>query len=175
VARSLATAAPRRMALAALAGSALTVLMSGVGRQTADAKRRKGKGKQKKIKRNAFGCVDVGKACRGKDANCCSGNCEGRKPKRGKKDKSRCVAHNTGSCLPENNACVDPGITSCGTFGVCLRTTGKASFCAGLGICEVCARDPDCDAVTGPGSACIDCPRNGCGTGQVTYCVSPGS
>jgi hypothetical protein len=161
VARSLAITAPRRVALVALTGSVLTILKSGVGWQTTDAKRRKGKGKRKKIQRNSFGCVDVGKACAGKDANCCSGICHGRKPKKGKKDKSRCVAHNTGSCQPENNACVDPVITNCGAFGVCLRTTGKASFCAGLGICEVCARDSDCDAMTGPGSACIHCPSNG--------------
>jgi hypothetical protein len=173
VARSLAITAPRRVALVALTGSVLTILKSGVGWQTTDAKRRKGKGKRKKIQRNSFGCVDVGKACAGKDANCCSGICDGRKPKKGKQDKSRCVAHNTGSCQPENDGCEDPAHTSCGTSGVCFRTTGKASFCASIGVCEACASDADCEAMAGPGSACIVCARNSCGTGQTTVCFAP--
>jgi hypothetical protein len=174
VARSLATAAPRRVALAALAGSALMVLMSGFGRARAVAKRRKGKGKRKNIKRNPFGCVDVGKACAGKDSNCCSGICEGKKPKRGKRDKSRCADHNTGGCRPEEDNCAGV-LMGCGEFGsgICYRTTGKGRFCAAAAFCGECAKDDDCDAVTGPGSACGFCPGGGCAPGSDTICLRP--
>ncbi len=38
----------------------------------------------RKPRRNAFGCVDVGTPCRGKDRSCCSGICSGPKPKKGR-------------------------------------------------------------------------------------------
>jgi hypothetical protein len=174
VTRLLATTAPRRVALAALAGTSLTVLVYAVGWEAADAKRRKRKGKRKNIKRNAFGCVDVGKACRGKDANCCSGTCQGKKPKRGKRDKSRCVAHNTGGCQPEDDNCAGL-LMGCGEFrsGICYRTTGKGSFCARAAFCGECAKDVDCIAITGPGSACGFCPGGGCAPGSDTICLPP--
>lgn len=64
----------------------------------AKAKRKR----KKKLKRNGFGCVNVGGKCRGKDAACCSGICQGKKPKKGKKDTSRCtvcVGHLADACL----------------------------------------------------------------------------
>ena len=48
------------------------------------------KKKNKKPKNNAFGCLNVGQACNGKNDKCCSGICDGKKPKKGKKDKSKC-------------------------------------------------------------------------------------
>jgi hypothetical protein len=39
--------------------------------------------KKKKIKKNQFGCVDVGKFCTD-DGQCCSGICQGKKPKKGR-------------------------------------------------------------------------------------------
>src|SRR5262245_17883221 len=61
------------------------------------AKRKKGKRKRKPLALNEFGCVNVGGVCRGKNRVCCSGHCQGKKPKPGQRDRRRCVAHDTGS------------------------------------------------------------------------------
>lgn len=116
---------------------------------------RKKRGKRSKLKRNAFGCVNVGGKCRGKDANCCSGICEGKKRKKGKKDTSRCMAHNVDDCPAGANSCLE-GIIEC-TNGFCYHTTGRASFCAAGGVCFDCKRDTDCEPLTGPGAACGMC------------------
>lgn len=127
------------------------------------------KKKKKKLKKNAFGCVDVGGKCRGNDANCCSGICQGKKPKKGKKDKSTCVAHDVGDCQADQDACVggdgNECTTSGGEQGACFRTTGKASYCAAdVGACFSCSRDVDCQEVCGANAACVVC--TGCtGTG----------
>ena len=118
---------------------------------------------------NELGCVDVGKACRGKDELCCSGICQGRKPKRGKRDRSKCIAHNTGGCLPGQEAVATP----CGTGGFCATTTGNAGFCymPATGRCTNCRKDVECETVLGPGSACVvngfACP------GQPAVCLRP--
>jgi hypothetical protein len=115
-----------------------------------------------KIRRNAFGCVSVGKACRGKDANCCSGICKGKKPRKGEKDTSRCVAHDTGGCLPGKDIC-DAFVactTSAGNTGHCGTTTGNAGYCFDVipGLAQRCRRDPDCREALGASAACVYCP-----------------
>jgi hypothetical protein len=121
------------------------------------------KRKKKKLKKNAFGCVDVGKACRGKNANCCSGICQGTKPKKGRKDTSRCVAHDEGSCLAgqRQGLCGGdadvPCTTSADQIGLCQTTTGNAAYCTAGGACFPCRRDTDCEPFCGPGAACVRC------------------
>jgi hypothetical protein len=132
------------------------------------------KKRAKKIKRNSFGCVDVGLACRGNSDNCCSGICQGKKPKKGKKDRSRCVAHDAGICLLEPGVCAET-YTGCGPLGVCGLTTGKACFCAAInGLCSVCQKDADCVALGwGLGAACLV--TDGCPETGGTFCAPPGS
>jgi hypothetical protein len=135
------------------------------------------KKRQIKLQRNAFGCVDVGGKCRGSDAYCCSGICEGKKPKQGKKDTSRCVAHDGGTgCRAGQieDGCAD-GVadiactTNTGQPGVCNTTTGNAAYCVHAASCDVaCQKDADCRELCGSAAACIVC--NGCLGG--TACVS---
>jgi hypothetical protein len=134
---------------------------------SADAKKKK----RKKPKKNDFGCLNVGKACNGKDGKCCSGLCKGKRPKKGKKDKSKCVAHDVGSCQADQDSCAGVEIP-CGEGATCFRTTGQASFCGGeeAGECVVCKKDTDCESDFGGGAACVVCP-NCFETG--TACVSP--
>jgi hypothetical protein len=143
----------------AAAGLGLAVLR---GSGAADAKKkRKHKKKQSKLQRNEFGCVEVGGKCQGKSANCCSGVCEGKKPKRGKKDRSRCVAHNTaGVCSADTDICTVGQAVLCSPdpdFPCnCTLTSGNAGFCIGAPAqCRVCRKDTDCEAEFGPGAACI--------------------
>jgi hypothetical protein len=129
----------------------------------ASAKKRK-----KKIKRNAFGCVNVGGKCRGKNAVCCSGICQGKKPKKGERDKSRCVAHDQTSCQAgqTTNACGGVNVlctTSTGEpGGACLTTTGGAGYCAASIDCPTqainCTNDADCRERCGPRAGCVLCP-----------------
>jgi hypothetical protein len=125
-----------------------------------ERKRRRG-GKKQKLQRNAFGCVDIGKACRGNGANCCSGICKGKNPKKGKKDTSSCAAHNVLDCQAGQDSCQGEPVP-CGAAGACTITTGQASFCsaAGEGECVACRTDADCEPIRGPGAACIVCPGN---------------
>jgi hypothetical protein len=108
---------------------------------------------------NAYGCLNVGQPCRGKDALCCSGLCRGKKPKKGKQDKRKCAARNTGGCTAAQDSCAVEKNVPCLSNGVCTRTTGEANFCArlGVGICTECAKDADC-LLWGPGAACVVCP-----------------
>jgi hypothetical protein len=133
-------------------------------------KRKKGKKNRKNTKTpalqlNDFQCVDVGNACRGDSANCCSGVCEGNVPKQGKEDISRCVAHNVGECQAEQDACRSTPVL-CGTEGHCQRTTGKASFCGSASkadaACSDCSRDTECEEQFGKGAACVVCEVEGC-------------
>lgn len=133
-----------------------------------DARKRKRK-RKKKLQRNAFGCVDIGLPCRGNDANCCSGICEGNN---GKKDRSRCAPHNVGVCQAGQDDCAGVQV-ACGKDAFCLRTTGNASFCAGLGACFPCTRDPDCEPRFGPGAACSVCAE--CAESGGTICNSAGA
>ena len=129
----------------------------------------KGKDKKRKLKRNEYGCVEVGGRCRGRDSVCCSGVCAGKKPKQGEKDKSRCKAHDTGTIESGDRGCLagddsyGPGDTLCTTsageeFAKCWRTTGNAGFC-GLDSADVpCRKDTDCVDACGQGAACIVVP-----------------
>lgn len=162
----------RRAAIQRLGHGSLAVLLAQMGignltRSSATAaareleaerrKRQKRKGRKPKLQRNGFGCVPVGKACRGNSANCCSGICEGTKPKKGKKDTSRCVAHNVGACQAEQDFCAGVEAT-CGDEGTCFRTTGNASFCGDGGQCVTCQTDADCEAAGFlAGAACVVC------------------
>src|SRR5687768_14157086 len=96
--RTLTLPGSRRQALAAVLGGLGTL-----GALTGDGKK-KNRGKEPAL--NALGCVNVGGKCRGKDSLCCSGVCQGKKPKKGKKDRRTCVAHNTGGCTSERDFCV---------------------------------------------------------------------
>ena len=158
LARSLANARTRRGALATVLGATVGLF----SRDDADAK--KGKGKKPKV--NEFGCIDVGKACRGKNGKCCSGICQGKKPKKGKKDKSKCVAHNTGVCNADTDTCTVGAPALCNPSNpncLCTLTTGNAGFCGsftgngagGINECRVCRKDTDCQAEFGSGAACV--------------------
>jgi hypothetical protein len=153
--------ARRRSVLAGLAGGLLAALPLPPGRD-AEAKK-KNKKKRKKLKRNEFGCVDVGKACRGKNGNCCSGICDGKKPKPGEKDKSRCQAHDESTCVAGQTIeeCGGDDTVECettsGRGGVCATTTGKGPYCFFGAACLVCEKDEDCEAVCGAGAACFPC------------------
>jgi hypothetical protein len=164
--RSLGATASRRGLGRALTGGGLAAL---VGERLAphsvgakNKKRRKNRNKPKKLPINEFGCVNVGKPCAGKNGKCCSGLCQGKKPKKGKKDKSKCVAHNAGICIAETDSCTvgevscNPSNPSC----FCTLTTGNAGFCAAFsggpaGHCRVCREDTDCEPEFGVGAACL--------------------
>jgi hypothetical protein len=167
--RSLTGIPIRRDVLRGLAGLGigLTTIHSPV---RADAKRKNKDRKRNKPKKNEFGCLDVGKKCNGKNQKCCSGICKGKRPKKGKKDKSKCIAHGTGGCQAGQDLCLGDDIP-CGPPGAfCYRTTGNASFCAELGFCMNCQKDTDCEPTHGPGAACVVCVT--CGGDIDTSCFS---
>lgn len=175
----------RRAALVGLAAvfPVLTLLSAddAEARNKNKKKRRKKRKKRKKDKppaNNAFGCLDVGQHCNGDGSRCCSGICDGTKPKKGKKDKSTCVGHNGGPCQDAFDVCEGvPVACSAGNLGACFKTTGNAPFC-GVGDtpCVLCQRDDDCVALGfGPGSACVVC-RFLCGTTSGgTMCIAAGA
>lgn len=172
--RELATRpTARRSLLSALAAGLLAPAAA-----SAKKKRRKRRRSRKPPPPNAFGCLDVGVACRGDSDACCSGICQGNKPKRGKKDASRCVAHNTGGCQLADNSCgIDVPDVPCGADGLCVRTTGNADFCAdvtGPVACAACRRDADCQGAFGAGAACMLC-NNGrlCPQTGGRVCIGP--
>jgi hypothetical protein len=119
-----------------------------------------------------LGCVNVGGKCRGNDANCCSGICDGKKPKKGKKDRSRCQAHDASTCQPGQSpeVCGDEDVvctTSGGEKGMCATTTGNAGYCFNaVQLNGSCTRDTDCQDGVGPSAACIHCLSSG-----ETHCV----
>ena len=160
LARALAAALPRRFLLGGLAGA---TGLAAAGRPQQE----RGK-KRNKPKKNAFGCLDVGKKCNGKNAKCCSGVCKGKRPRRGEKDKSNCAAHNAGGCRAGDDSLRGDQVP-CGVVGICLRTTGKASFCGVSGLeCGDCRKDAECTARLGPGAACVVDPN--CPTDPATMC-----
>ena len=158
--RSLAVRPTRRGVLKRLAGVLALGLLGSLPRVVSSRK-----GKRKKPKKNAFGCLNVGKPCRGKNGKCCSGICQGKRPKKGKKDKSRCVGHDATSCLVGQAEVACGGtqtvncITSAGRDGRCETTTGNAAFCRAFGVsgCFACKTDSDCQTHCGPGAACFPC------------------
>jgi hypothetical protein len=130
------------------------------------AEARKKHKKRKKIKRNAFGCVNVGGLCR-RSGQCCSGICQG------KKGKKKCQPHDSGACQAGqiDIYCAGgthfPCTTSNGLPGSCYTTTGQAGYCAyAVGICvtPTCANDADCRADFGDSGACVVCPNCQYGT-----------
>ena len=158
--RSLGSHACRR----GLLGGVLVTLGRGVlPLVNSEAKQRHRRTKRKKLQRNEFGCISVGRACRGKDTNCCSGICKGKKPKKGEKDKSKCVGHDASTCLPGQMESVCGGTdllctTSTGdTKGLCETTTGNAAYCVANARCWPCSKDADCHPFCGLQAACFRC------------------
>jgi hypothetical protein len=157
-ARGISQSLSRRQTIFAtlLGGS---ILIRGANETVAKKKRRK-----KKIKRNSFGCVNVGGACKNA-GQCCSGICQGKK----------CKAHDGGGCErgQSNSVCGGTNVT-CTTgsgfpAGNCTTTTGNTGYCSGDTFCATCRRDVDCQVEFGPLAACIVCA--GCTEG--TACASP--
>ncbi len=133
----------------------LGVSLAGVAGLT-EAKKKK----KKKIKRNGFGCVNVGNSCKN-DGQCCSGICAGKKRKR------KCRAHDEGTCQPGQDSCVGTSVactTTGGLMGQCAVTTGKAEYCTSSGVCFPCTRDSDCVPNFGPGAACFVCMKECAGS-----------
>ena len=150
----------RRTALARLGFSILAI--------PAIASAKQHKRKPKKIKRNSFGCVDVGKFCKN-SAHCCSGICHG------KKGKKRCKSHDTWGCTAGLNACVGPFqecLIAGSEDGICYTTTGNAGYCANSSLCVSCSQDEDCRPYCGPSAACVRCA--GCATSGGMACAGTG-
>lgn len=169
--RALTMAPSRRLALQGLAATVLG-LAPGSPPSAVHAGKRK-----TKLQFNRFACVDVGDKCRGRDEVCCSGICQGKKPKKGKKDRSRCVAHDTGGCQAgqQGSFCGGANVdctTSAGIDGVCDTTTGNAGYCAFTTTCSPCRKDADCRPVCGAGAACVRCAT--CLDDGGTRCVGTG-
>lgn len=141
----------RRHILRALAGLGLGLGFAG---QAVHGEARKKKRKKTRIRRNFFGCVDVGARCEN-SGQCCSGICTG------KKGKKICEAHGQSTCQAGHNACVAPPTATCvteaGGQGICGTTTGNAAYCALVGNCGPCSRDADCVPFYGEGAACGYC------------------
>jgi hypothetical protein len=183
LARTLNETPSRRGALRLLTGSALASVLGGLGALPAAAK------KSKRPKKNGYGCLDVGQKCRGKDSKCCSGICQGKKPKKGERDKSKCVAHNTGGCALDRDVCFNPQLSPCSKTAFCLTTTGNAPFCGQATggpetFCRTCRTDKDCEAAgVGLGAACVVLRTqgyclNGCegiNGSSGTACLAPGA
>jgi hypothetical protein len=151
-----------RLATMSLAGGVLASL------DHEEALGKHGRKRRKHLVFNSFGCVDVGGKCRGNSANCCSSICTGKKPKKGKRDRSVCEAHNALTCTAAQDNCL-MAPNPCGVGGSCFRTTGNASFCGNQGVCSDCTRDADCEALKGPGAACAVC-ASACPAGRQTAC-----
>jgi hypothetical protein len=165
LARALTGNASRRGIL----GGGLAALGLGTLRPVVGTARKK---RRRKLQRNAFGCVNVGGKCRGNDDNCCSGICDGKKPKRGEKDRSRCAGHDASTCQAGQDTCAGtffPCPNSRSPFARCVITTGNAPYCAGDVFCRSCARDADCPLEEfETGAACIVC----AGCPETTACAT---
>ena len=177
LARTVGRRPSRRDAFQALAaaGIAAAAARLGLGTEPAAAA-------QVRVERR-FNCSAVGQKCKGKDSNCCSGRCKGKGSKKGRRDKSKCVAHDQGSCTADQDTCSSGRRAACGggSGGGCLKTTGNASFCGQVQTgqtpprlrCHNCETDIDCEnAGFGRGAACVVCESN-CDfeTNNATACV----
>lgn len=129
--------------------------------------------RRRKVRFNAFGCVNVGSFCT-RDGQCCSGVCEGKQGKR------RCRAHDAEGCTASAppHICdlgAGPCTSSLGDPGFCQTTTGKAGYCAAGGMCHACATDAECrtaqGGLFGPRAACVRCA--GCEFTGGTACAGP--
>lgn len=182
LARTVGRRRSRRDAFQALTAAALTAAAARVGLATEPA------AAQVTVERR-FNCAAVGEKCNGKDSNCCSGRCKGKGAKKGKRrkrdrrDKSKCVAHDQGSCTADQDTCASGIRIACGggSGGGCLKTTGNASFCGQVQTgskpprlqCFNCEEDLECEAAGfGRGAACVVCDSE-CGfeTEKSTACV----
>jgi hypothetical protein len=138
------------------------------------AKKKHKRKSKKKVKRNAFGCVNVGKFCKN-HGQCCSGICKGWEPG----DKKFCRAHDQSTCEAGQSAEVCGGsdvpcLTSGGGTGRCVTTTGNAGYCyEQSGHCFACRRDADCVPLGGPQAACVLCAASCMPLGVQTACVGP--
>jgi hypothetical protein len=163
VTRALISVPSRRHLLRGLAGAGFGLSLVRLPHAAAAKKKRKRKKKAKKATPNSFGCLNVGQPCQGDSAQCCSGICEGTKPKKGKPDKSRCVAHDTGICQVAMDVCTTGKDAICNIQNPncqCYRTTGNAGFCGDvssglLNLCRDCSQDTDCEEEFGLGAACV--------------------
>lgn len=162
--RSLTDAFRRRDLLQGLVAAAGLVATNSPWATDAKNKRRRKRNKKsrknKKSRVNQFGCLDIGQPCRGNSTFCCSGVCQGAKPKQGERDRSTCVAHDTGSCQAGASVCSGTAITctsTSGESGLCFTTTGNAGFCSATSDCFPCTKDADCQAVCGAAAACVRC------------------
>jgi hypothetical protein len=155
----------RRDVLRALTGAGLGLWS--VPRREAAAKKKR----RRSVKRNTFGCVNVGDFCQ-TAAQCCSGIC------RGKPGKKKCKAHNVDVCRAgqREDACGGATVlcTVGGIFGgFCATTTGNAGYCRGGITCSACTKDAECVSACGAGAACIRC-ETGCPDTGGTACVGFG-
>ncbi|MGH2617078.1 MAG: hypothetical protein ACRDJC_17740, partial [Thermomicrobiales bacterium] len=117
VTRTLTSLPSRRDVLRGLFGAGLGLAAIRLPNVAAAKKKRR---KVKKARPNAFGCLEVGDPCKTAD-QCCSGICQGKKPKKGKKDKSKCIAHNVGECGVGQDSCTAEDFP-CGNNGFCYHT-----------------------------------------------------
>jgi hypothetical protein len=139
----------------------------------AEAKKKKRK-KKKKIKRNDFGCVNVGGFCKN-SGQCCSGICKG------KNGKKKCHAHDASTCqagqqpISCNGGADIACATSTGGAGLCGTTTGNAGYCTNDIDCFACTKDLDCQPFCGPQAACVACNAcpGGVGCAGVDGCDVP--
>lgn len=150
----------RRDVMTALASLGLGLGVLRMPGAVARKRQRTGKKRPKKAKPNAYGCLNMRQPCQGNSALCCSGICEGKKPKKGKRDKSRCVAHDAATCKVDFDFCTAGVKHLCNATNeqcACVLTTGNAPFCGNFvgSYCRECARDADCEADLGPGAACV--------------------
>jgi hypothetical protein len=146
--RSLESGVQRRRVLGTFLTASLAAPLFGFATSSGvDARRRK----RKKIKRNSFGCVNVGQKCYGKSEVCCSGICDGT----GK--NSKCAGHDALGCSIAPDTCSES--VTCGSNGHCFGTTGNAPFCGKqfTCFCKTCSKDTDCEATHGAGAACVEC------------------
>ena len=169
-----------------LRGGAVAAGLAAMRASDVFAGKRKNK-KKVKLNRNQYGCVNVGGKCRGRDKNCCSGVCDGKKPGKGEKDTSRCKAHDTGvreggggGCRAQDESLLEdvPCMTTAGREdGLCWRTTGNAGHCGFGTACVPCRKDRDCVGACGAGAACIAKPNVCGGAGVVcsgtAFCDPP--
>lgn len=171
--RAVSTRLPRRrlagllgLGAAGLGILGLSDLAEARKNRNKNKKNKKRQKKKKKVKRNDFGCVDVGKTCKN-DGQCCSGICEGKKNK-------KCKAHDESTCQAGQDSCIGvpaPCMTTAGFIGQCGTTTGKAAFCFSDGDCFPCTKDADCEPTFGARAACIVCAECLGVTPQGTGCV----
>ena len=150
--RTLTQSRSRRDVTRLLGGIAAGPMLGSISHGEAVAKKHKHK---TKIKRNEFGCVNVGNACQN-GGQCCSDICQG------KKGTATCKAHDVDVCRTGQDSCGD------GTFpctnangpdqGYCFTTIGNAGYCgAAGGTCSSCRKDADCVPLCGTGAACVQC------------------